>query len=69
MEYAEENDIPGLFLLIDFEMVFDSISWNFPNNILKFFNFGESIQKWLKRFITTLNLQSIREGIYLRFFA
>jgi hypothetical protein len=45
MEYAEENDIPGLFLLIDFEKAFDSISWNFLNNILKFFNFGESIQK------------------------
>ena len=33
MEYAEENDIPGLFLLIDFEKAFDSISWNFLNNI------------------------------------
>ena len=32
MEYAEENDIPGLFLLIDFEKAFDSISWNFLNN-------------------------------------
>ena len=42
MEYAEENDIPGLFLLIDFEKAFDSISWNFLNNILKIFNFGES---------------------------
>jgi hypothetical protein len=31
MEYAEENDIPGLFLLIDFEKAFDSISWNFLN--------------------------------------
>jgi hypothetical protein len=47
MEYAEENDIPGLFLLIDFEKAFDSISWNFLNSILKFLNFGESIQKWV----------------------
>jgi hypothetical protein len=33
MEYAEKNDIPGLFLLTDFEKAFDSISWNFRNNI------------------------------------
>ena len=33
MEYADENDIPGLFLLINFEKAFDSISWNFLNNI------------------------------------
>jgi hypothetical protein len=41
MEYAEENDIPGLFLLIDFEKAFDSISWNFLNNILKFFRINK----------------------------
>ena len=69
MEYAEENDIPGLFLLIDFEKAFDSISWNFLNNILKIFNFGNLFKNGLKRLITTLNLQSIREGIYLSFFA
>jgi hypothetical protein len=36
-------------LLIDFEKAFDSISWNFLNNIFKFFNFGESIQKWVQK--------------------
>jgi hypothetical protein len=50
MEYAEENDIPGLFLLIDFEKAFDSISWNFLNNILKIFNFGNLLKNGLKRF-------------------
>jgi hypothetical protein len=59
MEYAEENDIPGLFLLIDFEKAFDSISWNFLSNILKFFNFGESIQKWVKTFYN--NIKSAAE--------
>jgi hypothetical protein len=37
-------------VLIDFEKAFDLISWNFLNNILTFFNFGESIQKWVKTF-------------------
>ena len=60
MEYAEENDIPGLFLLIDFEKAFDPISWNFLNNILEFFNFGESIQKWAKTFYN--NIKSSQSG-------
>ena len=29
MNYTEENNIPGLLLLIDFEKVFDSLSWQF----------------------------------------
>ena len=61
MEYAEENDIPGLFLLIDFEKAFDSISWNFLNNILKFFNFGESIQKWVKTFYNNIK-SAVNQG-------
>ena len=74
MEYAEENYIPGLFLLIDFEKAFDSISWNFLNNIYKKKKskkksiLGNLFKNGLKRLITTLNLQSIREGFYLRFF-
>ena len=29
MHFTEEEDIPGLLLIIDFEKAFDSISWNF----------------------------------------
>lgn len=29
MNYTEQNQIPGLLMLIDFEKAFDSISWNF----------------------------------------
>jgi hypothetical protein len=46
LQFTEENDIPGLLLLIDFEKAFDSISWNFLLSVLKFFNFGESIINW-----------------------
>ena len=69
MEYAEENDIPGLFLLIDFEKAFDSISWNFLNNILKFFNFGESIQKWVKTFYNNIKSAVNQGGNLSEFFS
>jgi hypothetical protein len=68
MEYAEENDIPGLFLLIDFEKAFDSISWNFLNNILKFFNFGESIQNWVKTFYNNIKSAVNQGGNLSEFF-
>ena len=51
LQFTEEKHIPGLLLLIDFEKAFDSVSWSFINKVLKFFNFGPSIIKW----ITVLN--------------
>ena len=51
LQFTEEEHIPGLLLLIDFEKAFDSLSWSFINKVLKFFNFGPSIINW----ITVLN--------------
>ena len=51
MNITEELNIPGLLLIIDSEKAFDSISWDFINKVLKFFNFGESIIKWVSFFL------------------
>ena len=53
--YTEENDIPGLLLLIDFEKAFDSVAWSFISKTLKFFNFGVSVQKWINLFYKNIN--------------
>ena len=45
MHYTEENNIPGTLLMIDFEKAFDSVSWNFIQKSLQFYNFGPSFQK------------------------
>jgi hypothetical protein len=50
MQYTEENDISGLLLLIDFEKAFDTVSWNFMQKTLSYFNFGPNIHKWVKLF-------------------
>jgi hypothetical protein len=39
MHYTEEEDIPGLLLLIDFEKAFDTVSWNFIEKNTKFLQF------------------------------
>ena len=42
MQFADENDIPGVLLMIDFEKAFDSVSLDFIDKTLQLFNFGES---------------------------
>lgn len=47
IQYAKDNDKTGLLLLIDFEKAYDSISFKFINQALKYLNFGEDIIKWV----------------------
>ena len=49
MNYAEKENIPGLFFIVDFEKAFDSISLDFINECLNFFNFRESKKKKKKK--------------------
>lgn len=50
MQYTEEKNISGLLLLVDCEKAFNSLSWSFIQKSLEFFNFGESICKWISSF-------------------
>ena len=61
MQVAEENNIAGLLLFIDFEKAFDSVSWFFLQNVLNFFNFGPSIQSWVKVFYNK-TISSVNQG-------
>ena len=47
MHHTEENNIPGTLLMIDFEKAFDSVSWNFIQKSLQFYNFGPYFQNWI----------------------
>ena len=44
---CEENDVPGLLLLIDFQKVFDSIAWDFIHLAHREFDFPKSIVEWV----------------------
>ena len=68
MLYTEENDIPGILLLIDFEKAFDSVSWNFIDNVLDFFNFGNSIKTWVKTFYKNIKSTVTQNCILSDFF-
>lgn len=61
MQYTEEEEIPGLLLLIDFEKAFDTLSWNFIQQTLDFFNFGPTIRQWVKIFYTNIT-SAVNQG-------
>jgi len=52
MQYTEQNNIPGMLFLIDFEKAIDSISWKFTKIVMHFFNFGNSIIQWIITFMS-----------------
>ena len=68
MQFADENDIPGVLLMIDFEKAFDSVSWDFIDKTLQLFNFGESFRKWVKLFQNKSNSAVCQAGFLSSFF-
>ena len=61
MQYTEDEEITGLLLLIDFEKAFDTLSWNFIQQTLDFFNFGPTIRQWVKIFYTNIT-SAVNQG-------
>ena len=47
---TKNQNILGLLLSIDFEKAFDTASWKFISKTLDYFNFGDSVKKWIKLF-------------------
>ena len=48
IQWAKDNNKTGVLLLIDFEKAYDSLSFSFVKKCLNFFNFGESLIKWVE---------------------
>ena len=46
-EYAKTHNRTGILLLIDFEKAYDSVSFRYIKKCLQFFNFGDSLIKWV----------------------
>ena len=68
MQFVEENNIPGLLLLIDFEKAFDSLSWSFMQKVLISFNFGPSIVQWISTFYNNTQVAVYQGGNLSSFF-
>ena len=65
---TEENNLPGLLLLVDFEKAFDSVSWSFIYKVLEYFGYGKSIISWIKLFNNNAKLRINQGGNLSTFF-
>ena len=46
--YTEAEEIPGLLIIVDYAKAFDTIEWNFIDEVFKIFGFGPIFTKWVK---------------------
>ena len=68
IEYAERENKPGIIFSIDFEKAFDSVSWEFLEKSINYFNFGESFKNWVKLFTTDISSCALNTGWSSGFF-
>lgn len=68
IEMVEEENIPGLVLSVDFKKAFDSLDWDYLNAVLKYFNFGESFQRWINIFNTKVTATVNVNGWFTSYF-
>ena len=62
MRYTEDENIPGILLIIDFEKAFDSISWEFITEVLDYFNFENSLKRWISVLYNDISSMVIQNG-------
>ena len=60
--------IPGILLFIDFEKAFDTIEWLFIQNVLRHFNFGQVIRKWVSILYSDVESAVINRGYTTNYF-
>ena len=53
MELAERNEINGMLMQCDFLKAYDSISWEYLNEIIRAYGFGPNFQQWMSVFYPT----------------
>ena len=68
MEKAEDDNLPGLLLLLDFEKAFDTLEWSFIDLALSFLGFGPIFCRWVKTLYSESQSCIINNGHCSQFF-
>ena len=48
IDYCHSQNIDGLLVVVDYAKAFDTIEWDYVDQCLNLFNFGEGLIKWTK---------------------
>ena len=62
IQVAEDNDIPAIFVSIDFEKAFDRVNYQAMLTIMKAFNFGTNYLNWIQLMFTNIKLAVMNNG-------
>ena len=68
ISYAEQQNIPGMLLFIDFEKAFDTLDWKFLEKTLRLYNFGDSLITWIRLLYTDISSSIQNNGWSSEFF-
>jgi hypothetical protein len=68
IDHAEEENLEALFVSVDFEKAFDLLEWHFVEKTLFFFNFGQSVVKWVHCLYNNISSCVINNGWASSFF-
>ena len=68
MHYLEKNNRQGLLMPVDFQKAFDSVSWDFLSEVLKFFNFGQDFKRWIDVLNKNVQASILQSGYLSEFF-
>lgn len=52
MEQTKKLNFSGILLSLYFQKGFDTLEWSCKSNVLKMYNFGDSLRNWIKVFYT-----------------
>ena len=69
LSYTDYENIPGMLVLVDFYKAFDSIDWDFIEQVLDFLNFGVDMKHWVKIFYTDITSCVMVNGHYSEYFS
>ena len=62
IDYAEECNLNGVLLFLDYQKAFDSIEWNFMNMTLEKFGFGNAFINLVKMLYKNANNKIVNNG-------
>ena len=62
IDYCEQYQIEGAIIFVDFSKAFDSLEWDFMNQVLKHFGFKESFITWVNLMYTDIFCSVINNG-------
>ena len=69
LEYADDQNLPGILFFSDFEKVFDSINHDYMFKCLRHFNFSDDLINWVKLFYKDAKKLRCQQRTSLRFFS